>query len=136
MAIRTDDPVIFLEHKGLLNSRGTVSDDPDLLIPFGVASVRRHLAGHGKRVTVVAISGMVTKVLAAADRLAAEGIDVEVIDPRTIAPLDIGTIIESVRRTGRLLIVDEDYAPCGIGAEVARRSCRMPSIILMRQSSG
>ncbi len=119
MAIRTDDPVIFLEHKGLLNSRGTVSDDPDLLIPFGVASVRRHLAGHGKRVTVVAISGMVTKVLAAADRLAAEGIDVEVIDPRTIAPLDIGTIIESVRRTGRLLIVDEDYAPCGIGAEVA-----------------
>lgn len=120
-AIRCDDPVIVLEHKGLLNVRGPVSDAPDLLVPFGVAAVRRRVSGTagGRRATVVAIANMVPKVLAAADRLAGEGIDVEVIDPRTIAPLDTGTIAESVRRTGHLLVVDEDYAPCGVGAEIA-----------------
>jgi 2-oxoisovalerate dehydrogenase E1 component len=118
-AIRCDDPVIVLEHKGLLNARGPVSDDPDLLVPFGVASIRRHLVGKGRPVTVVALANMVAKVVAAADRLAQEGIDVEVIDPRTIAPLDTATIRESVRRTGHLLIVDEDYAPFGVGAEIA-----------------
>jgi 2-oxoisovalerate dehydrogenase E1 component len=118
-AIRCDDPVIVLEHKGLLNARGPVPDDPELLVPFGVASVRRHLSGTGRGVTVVALANMVAKVLAAAERVAHEGIDVEVIDPRTIAPLDIGTIAQSVRRTSHLLIVDEDYAPFGVGAEIA-----------------
>lgn len=118
-AIRCDDPVIVLEHKGLLNARGPVSGDPDLLVPFGVAAVRRHLSGHGRGVTVVALANMVPKVLAAAERLASEGIDVEVIDPRTVAPLDIETIAGSVRRTGHLLVVDEDYAPFGVGAEIA-----------------
>ena len=84
-------------------------------MPFGCASVRRP----GKDVTIVAIAHMVTQALAAADELAASGVSVEVIDPRTLAPLDIDTVLASVAKTGRLLIVDEDYAPCGVGAEIA-----------------
>jgi pyruvate/2-oxoglutarate/acetoin dehydrogenase E1 component len=115
-AIRSDDPVIFMEHKSLLNLKGLVPDpDADELIPFGQANVIRP----GSAATVVAIAGMVPKTLDAAAQLAAEGVEIEVIDPRTLAPLDIDTILESVRKTGRLLIVDETYAPCGIGAEIA-----------------
>jgi 2-oxoisovalerate dehydrogenase E1 component len=115
-AIRSDDPVIFMEHKSLLNLKGLVPDaDADELIPFGKANVIRP----GSAATVVAIAGMVPKALDAADQLAAEGVEIEVIDPRTLAPLDIDTVLESVHRTGRLLIVDETYAPCGIGAEIA-----------------
>src|SRR5215510_9476649 len=113
-AIRSDDPVLFLEHKSLLNYKGPVPEE-EYYLPFGQAAVARE----GADVTVVALALMVRKTLEAADQLAAEGISVEVIDPRTVAPLDVNTILQSVHKTGRLLIVDETFAPCGIGAEVA-----------------
>jgi 2-oxoisovalerate dehydrogenase E1 component len=113
-AIRSDDPVIFLEHKSLLSRKGEVPEG-EFLVPFGQAWVARQ----GRAMTVVAIGSMVPQTLEVADRLAAEGLDCEVIDPRTLAPLDMDTILESVNKTGRLLIVDETYAPCGIGAEIA-----------------
>jgi len=113
-AIRSDDPVLYLEHRGLLTKKGPVPEE-EYLIPFGQAAVARE----GTDVTVVAISYMVDHALKAGAQLAEEGISVEVIDPRTLAPLDIDTILESLRKTGRLLIVDEDFAPCGIGAEIA-----------------
>jgi 2-oxoisovalerate dehydrogenase E1 component len=115
-AIRSDDPVFFLEHKSLLNTKGPVPDpDIDELIPFGQAAIRRE----GTDASVVAIGAMVNRTLQACDQLAAEGISVEVIDPRSIAPLDIETVLASVHKTGRLLIVDEDFAPAGIGAEIS-----------------
>ena len=118
-AIRSDDPVLFLEHKLLLNAKGPVPDpETDELIPFGCASIRRE----GSDVTVVALTAMVGRSLEAAEDLASDGISVEVIDPRTVAPLDIDTILESVHKTGRLLIVDEDYAPAGLGAEIAAQA--------------
>ena len=113
-ALRSSDPVLFLEHKGLLNVKGRVPDG-EHLVPFGQAAVARE----GQDVTVVAIALQVRHCLEAATELAQEGISVEVIDPRTLAPLDTATILTSVHKTGRLLIVDEDFAPCGVGAEIA-----------------
>jgi 2-oxoisovalerate dehydrogenase E1 component len=113
-SIRSDDPVIFLEHKKLLKSKGPVPEE-EYLTPFGKASIARP----GKDLTVVGISYMVLEALKAADLLEKEGISVEIIDPRTLAPLDIDTVLESVSKTHRLLIVDEDYSPCGAGAEIA-----------------
>lgn len=115
-AIRSDDPVLFLEHKLLLNARGEVPEvDADEVIPFGQAVVRRE----GTDVTVVGFSLMVNKALEAAATLEAEGISVEVIDPRTVAPLDLDTILTSVHKTGRLLVVDEDFAPAGMASEIS-----------------
>src|SRR6266852_6396399 len=113
-AIRCDDPVIFMEHRGLLNTKGPVPDE-EYLIPFGQAAIARE----GTDVTIVGIAIMVNRALEAAAQLAKEGISVEVIDPRTIAPLDLDTILQSVHKTGRLLVADETYGPCGIGAEIA-----------------
>ena len=113
-ALRCNDPVLFLEHKDVLMLKGPVPEEENL-IPFGQAAVARE----GKDVTVVAIAAMVPKSLQAGEALAKEGVSVEVIDPRTLAPLDIDTIVASVHKTGRLLIVDEDFAPCGVGAEIA-----------------
>jgi 2-oxoisovalerate dehydrogenase E1 component len=113
-ALRSDDPVIFLEHRELLALKGPVPA-ADYEIPFGRAAIARG----GKDLTVVALSRMVHKSLEAADLLAREGISIEVIDPRTVAPLDVETIGASVARTGRLLIVDEAFAPFGVGAEIA-----------------
>lgn len=113
-AIRSDDPVMFLEHKSLYNNKGQVPDE-EYLIPFGKANIARE----GTQASVVAIGSMVRKTLDAADALEKQGLSIEVIDPRTLAPLDIGTILDSVHKTGRLLIVDETFAPCGIGAEIA-----------------
>ena len=113
-AIRCDDPVLFLEHKGLLNLKGPVPDG-EHVVPLGKATVARQ----GKDVTVVGVALMVVKALEAAAQLAAEGISVEVIDPRTLAPLDMDTILASVHKTGRLLVVDEDYGPCGAASEIA-----------------
>ncbi len=113
-ALEGDDPVFFLEHKALLYNKGPVPEE-HYTIPFGQA--RRVQAGTD--VTVVALSVMVKKTLEAAEALAAEGISVEVIDPRTLAPLDMPAILQSVHKTGRLLIVDEWFGPCGIGAEIA-----------------
>lgn len=113
-SIRSDDPVIFLEHKKLMNLKGEVPEGEHLL-PFGQASVVRS----GKDLTIVAISYMVIETLKAATLLEKDGVSVEVIDPRTLAPLDISTILESVSKTHRLLIVDEDFSPGGAGAEIA-----------------
>jgi 2-oxoisovalerate dehydrogenase E1 component len=115
-ALRGDDPVLFLEHRELLNVRGSVPEG-DYELPFGQANVART----GKDVTLVALAAMVPKSLEASDLLEREGISVEVIDPRTIAPLDEATILRSVAKTGRLLIADEAFGPYGFGAEVAAR---------------
>jgi pyruvate/2-oxoglutarate/acetoin dehydrogenase E1 component len=113
-AIREDNPVMFIEHKLLYATKGFVPDE-EYLIPFGQADIKRK----GKDVTVVAISYMVTKALKAADRLAGEGIEVEVIDPRTLVPLDLETLLQSVRRTNRVVVVHEGCRRGGIGAEIA-----------------
>lgn len=113
-AIRSDDPVLFLEHKSLLGVKGPVPDE-EYTVPFGQASVVQE----GRDATVVAIGQMVRKTMEACAALAKEGVSVEVIDPRTLAPLDLPAICQSVRKTGRLLIVDETFAPCGAGAEIA-----------------
>lgn len=113
-ALRCDNPVIFLEHRELLSRKGAVPEE-DYEIPFGKAAV----VCEGKDITVVALALMTQRALQACEPLAAEGVSVELIDPRTVAPLDIETIARSVRKTGRLLIVDEAFAPCGIGAEIA-----------------
>ena len=113
-AIRSDDPVLFLEHKGVLNLKGPVPDG-EYLVPLGKAAIARE----GTHATVVGIAFMVKKALEAAEELSKEGINIEVIDPRSLAPLDIDTILASVRKTGRLLVVDEDFAPCGAAAEIA-----------------
>lgn len=113
-ALTCDDPVLFLEHRELMSVKGPVPED-EYFIDFGKAAVVRE----GSDVTVVALALMVHKTLAACETLAKEGISVELIDPRTVAPLDMDTILQSVARTGRLIIVDEDFAHCGIGAEIA-----------------
>lgn len=113
-ALRGDDPVLFLEQRELLSVKGPVPEAP-YEIPFGVADIARA----GTDVTVVALALMRAHALAAAEKLAADGISVEVIDPRTVSPLDTDTILKSVAKTGRLLIVDETYGPFGLGSEVA-----------------
>jgi 2-oxoisovalerate dehydrogenase E1 component len=115
-ALTCDDPVLFLEHRELLGVKGPVPEG-DYDIDFGKAAVVRE----GRDATVVALALMVPRALAACDRLAAEGVSVEVIDPRTVSPLDGETILKSVHKTGRLLVVDEAFAPFGLGAEVAAR---------------
>jgi pyruvate/2-oxoglutarate/acetoin dehydrogenase E1 component len=113
-AVRDDDPVVFIEHKMLYNNKGEVPE-AEYLIPFGQANVCRV----GSDVTIVALSRMVLKAIAVADELAKEGISVEVIDPRTIEPLDLDTIINSVKKTGHLIVAHEAYTRCGFGAEIA-----------------
>ena len=115
-ALRCDDPVMFLEHREILTLKGPVPESA-YEIPFGQAAIARE----GKDVTIVALARMVPRTLEAADVLAREGISVEVIDPRTVAPLDVETIGNSVAKTGRLLIVDEAFGLYGIGAEIAAR---------------
>jgi 2-oxoisovalerate dehydrogenase E1 component len=113
-ALRSNDPVIFLEHREVLGIKGPVPDD-DYQIEFGRASIVRE----GTDVTVVALALMVHHTRKICAKLAEEGISIELIDPRTVAPLDVETIRRSVAKTGRLLIVDETFAPYGIGAEIA-----------------
>ena len=113
-ALTCDDPVLFLEHRELMTLKGPVPEE-EYFIDFGQAAVVRS----GTDITVVALALMVHKTLAACATLDAEGLSVELIDPRTVAPLDAETILKSVAKTGRLLIVDESFGPCGIGAEIA-----------------
>jgi 2-oxoisovalerate dehydrogenase E1 component len=113
-ALHCDDPVLFIEHRELLGTKGPVPEG-EYEIDFGKAAVVRE----GKDVTVVALALMVRRALEAAERLAAKGVSVEVIDPRTVSPLDRETILASVHKTGRLLVVDEAFSPFGLGAEVA-----------------
>jgi len=113
-SIRDDNPVIFVEHKLLYRTKGEVPEEPQV-VPLGVADVKRE----GSDVTVVATSVMVPRALAAAERVEAEGVQVEVIDLRSIRPLDTETVLASVRKTGRAVIVHEAVRTLGIGAEVA-----------------
>jgi len=115
-ALRDPNPVVFLDHKALFGVRGE-APQPDLLVPFGQAAVCRE----GRDVTVVAVAAMVPRALNAAETLAAEGISVEVVDPRTLVPLDMATILASVRKTKRLLTVEEGALTGGLGAEIAAR---------------
>jgi pyruvate dehydrogenase E1 component beta subunit len=114
-AIRDDDPVIFMEQERMYGMKGEVPDDPDFTIPLGVADIKRE----GTDATIVARSLTVPLALKAAEELEKEGVSVEVVDPRTIRPLDIDTILGSVRKTNRVVIVEESHAFCGVGAEIS-----------------
>ena len=114
-AIRSDDPIIYFEHKALFSQSGPVPEDEDLLVPIGKANVVRE----GKDVTIVSYSIMMGLALKAADILEKEGYSVEVIDLRTLAPFDKTTVLESVKKTGRLLIAHEAVKVGGLGAEIA-----------------
>jgi 2-oxoisovalerate dehydrogenase E1 component len=113
-ALRCHDPVLFLEHRELMQSKGAVPEE-HYEIPFGQARVARV----GTDATIVAISLMVEHANQAAEQLAREGVSIEIIDPRTVSPLDVNTILQSVAKTGRLLIVDEAFGPCGFASEIA-----------------
>ncbi len=115
-AIRDDDPVIFLESEGLYAKKGPVGGE-DELVPLGRAAARRA----GSDCTVVAVGRMVWIALAAAEELAKEGIECEVIDPRSLRPLDMDTPAESVKRTNRAVVVEEGWPECGVGANLAAR---------------
>src|SRR5436190_14290174 len=114
-AIRDDDPVIFLEQERMYGNKGEVPDDEDFTIPLGVADIKRE----GKDATIVARSLMVPVALKAADELEKQGVSCEVIDPRTIRPLDIDTIIKSVKKTNRIVIAEESHPFCGVAAEIS-----------------
>ena len=113
-AIRDDDPVIFLESEGLYAKKGPIGGADDL-VPFGQAAVRRS----GSHCTIIAVSRMVWISLAAADLLAADGVECDVIDPRTTRPLDLETIAASVRRTNHCVVVDEGWPECGLASNIA-----------------
>jgi pyruvate dehydrogenase E1 component beta subunit len=115
-AIRDDNPVIFIEHETLYGARGEVPDDDDHLLSFGEAAVRRE----GDDVTIIGILRMAQTAEKAAKQLASEhGVEAEVIDPRTLRPLDLDTILESVRKTNRVVIVEEGWPHGGVGANLA-----------------
>lgn len=117
-ALRGSSPVIFLEHKGLYNMKGMIPKE-EYLVPLGQAQIHRE----GKDITVVAISKMVGITLQAAEVLAKEGVSAEVVDPRSIVPLDRQTIVDSIKKTGRLAVVDEAPAMCGFSSEVMALAC-------------
>ncbi len=113
-AIRDPDPVIFMEHKRLYLFDDDVPEEP-YTIPFGVARIARE----GSDVTIVGVQKMVHTALEAAELLAADGIEAEVIDPRTYSPLDEGAILGSVEKTGRLVIVDESHPRCSLATDIS-----------------
>lgn len=114
-AIRDDDPVIFIEQERMYGNKGEVPDDPDFTIPLGVADIKRE----GTDATIVARSLMVPVALKAAEVLQQQGVSCEVIDPRTIRPLDIETIIQSVKKTNRVVVAEESHPFCGVAAEIS-----------------
>jgi len=113
-AIKNDNPVVFVEHKKLYVEKGPVPEE-SYRIPFGKAEVKKE----GKDCTIVATHAMVLRALAAAEEAAREGIDVEVVDPRTLSPLDRETILASVDKTGRLIVADEGHKTCGAASEIS-----------------
>jgi len=117
-AIRDDSPVIFLAHMAQVGEMGEVPDE-EYTIPFGQAAIKRE----GKDVTVIATCNLVQKALNVAESLASRGISVEVIDPRTLCPLDKGTILKSVAKTGRLVAMDESNETCGVCSEISATVC-------------
>jgi pyruvate dehydrogenase E1 component beta subunit len=114
-AIRDDDPVIFIEQERMYGMKGEVPEDENFTIPLGVAEVKRE----GTDATIVARSLMVPAALQAAKELEKIGVSCEVIDPRTIRPLDIGTIVASVKKTNRVVVAEESHPFCGVGAEIS-----------------
>ena len=114
-AIRDNDPVIFIEHKLLYMNQGEMTDEKDFIIPLGKGEIKRE----GKDLSIIAWSSMVNKSLEAAELLAGEGIEAEVIDPRTLNPLDKGLILDSVRKTEHVLIVQEAVRRGGIASDIA-----------------
>jgi pyruvate dehydrogenase E1 component beta subunit len=114
-SIRDDNPVIFIEAETLYAIKGEVPDDPDFLIPLGQAVVRRE----GSDVTVIAYMGMMYRAMEAAEDLAKEGISVEIVDPRTLRPMDTATIVGSVRKTHRAVVVEAGAGFAGMGSEIA-----------------
>src|SRR5437870_4543679 len=114
-AIRDDNPVVVIEDKMDYTVKGEVPDDEDFTIPLGVAEVKRE----GEDVTIVATSSMVRVAFAAAEQLEADGISVEIVDPRTVSPLDEDTIVRSAEKTGRAIVVDEGHQRYGVTAEIA-----------------
>jgi pyruvate dehydrogenase E1 component beta subunit len=134
-AIRDNNPVVFLEHELLYNSKGEVPLDPDYVVPFGRANVIRR----GKNLTIVAYARMSILALQAAEELAHEGIDCEVIDLRTLSPLDMATVLESARTTGRALVVEECWRTAGLGGDIAHRiheACFETLLAPVRRVSG
>jgi len=115
-AIRDDNPAVFIEHRGLYWSRGQVPGG-EMTLPIGKASIVRE----GSGVTIVVLAKMLESSLEAADELASEGISVEIIDPRSLVPLDVETIVNSVKKTSRLVIVHEAVEQGGVGAEIVAR---------------
>ncbi len=113
-AIRDNDPVVFLEHKKLYMKECEVPEET-YAIPFGKAKIVKE----GKDVTIIGIHRMVPYALEAADKLSEIGIDAEVIDPRTLSPLDLDTLLASAKKTGRVVIADESYPRCGMAADIA-----------------
>ena len=113
-SIKNDNPVIFVEHKKLYAEKGPVPEE-SYTIPFGQAEIKRK----GNDITIVATHAMVLRSLVAAEEAAKEGIDVEIVDPRTLTPLDKVTILDSVKKTGRLLVTDEGHKTCGVAAEIS-----------------
>jgi pyruvate dehydrogenase E1 component beta subunit len=114
-AIRDDDPVIFIEQERMYGNKGEVPEDPEFTIPLGLADIKRE----GTDATIVARSLMVPIALKAAEQLEKEGVSCEVIDPRTIRPLDIDTIVESVKKTNRVVVAEESHPFCGVAAEIS-----------------
>lgn len=114
-SIRDDDPVIFIEQERMYGHKGEVPEDPEFTIPLGLADVKRE----GTDATIVARSLMVPVALKAAEELQKQGISCEVIDPRTIRPLDIDTIVESVKKTSRVVVAEESHPFCGVAAEIS-----------------
>jgi pyruvate/2-oxoglutarate/acetoin dehydrogenase E1 component len=113
-AIRDQNPVIFIEAQLLYATKGEV-EEAEYTVPIGVAEVKRE----GRDVTIVAYSKMLLVALTAANELSREGIDAEVIDPRTLKPLDLDMIVASLKKTGRLVVVEEGWRFCGLGAQIA-----------------
>ncbi len=116
-AIRDNNPVMFMEQETMYGMKGEVPDDEDFLIPLGVADVKRE----GTDCTIVARSFTVPQALKAAEELEKEGVSVEVVDPRTIKPLDIDTIVNSVKKTNRLVIAEESHSFASVGAEISHQ---------------
>lgn len=114
-SIRNDNPVVFLEHELLYNSKGEVPSDGDHLVPLGRAVVSRP----GTDVTIIAYSRMAVLALQAAEALEKDGISSEVVDLRSLAPLDTGTFLDSVRKTSRAVVVSECWKTCGVGSEIS-----------------
>lgn len=114
-SIRDDDPVIFIENLALYNTKGEVPENTDYTVPIGVAEVKRE----GTDLTIVSYSRMTVLALDVARRLEDEGISIEVVDLRSLRPLDRATILNSVKKTGRAVIVEEDWQSYGVGAEIA-----------------